>query len=333
MQPALLITVLILFTLLFAFVSGANDGGVLIAMGVRHPFAPVGWLVILLAVVLVVAPVLLGTGVARTLALGLVPPGTRTAFLSFVIGVSVSLAVVLWLSRRGLPTSLTLAIVGGITGAGVGLAAPVSWATVGLVLGIGAVAPGLGWLLGHVIARAARRVPSSRWMPKWVIAGQVSAFLALCLAYAVNDGQKMLAVAAVATLAVPGETDILAADGTITLVFVLIAMVIVFVIGLLSTIRAVTLRISFDLTRVQPVDGIIAQYAAAASVLASSLVGAPVSMTQAVAGGLVGTSSSKGVRRVRWQSVTRIAAAWAVTLPAAGVGAWVVGVAAHRMIA
>jgi inorganic phosphate transporter, PiT family len=52
-------------------------------------------------------------------------------------------------------------------------------------------------------------------------------------------------------------------------------------------------------------------------VLAAGSLGAPVSMTQAVAGGLIGAGGTRGWSRVRWAAVTKLAAAWVVTLPAA----------------
>jgi PiT family inorganic phosphate transporter len=109
----------------------------------------------------------------------------------------------------------------------------------------------------------------------------------------------------------------------------LAVIAVVFVAGMLSTVRSVSQRIGLDLVPVAPLDAVVAQYASAAAVLASSAVGVPVSMTQSVAAGLVGASGSRGMRRVRWHSVTRIAAAWMVTLPAAAAGACGVGLLVH----
>jgi PiT family inorganic phosphate transporter len=101
-------------------------------------------------------------------------------------------------------------------------------------------------------------------------------------------------------------------------------LMLLFCLGMLSSVRAVSGRIASGLAVLRPVDAISAQFVAAASVLASSAAGAPVSMTQALAGGVVGAAGSEGMRRVRWDAAARIAGAWLVTLPASGTGAFAV---------
>lgn len=62
-----------------------------------------------------------------------------------------------------------------------------------------------------------------------------------------------------------------------------------------------------------------AQLGAAVAVLSSAALGVPVSMTQAVAGGLVGTGMLRGRRQVRWRVAGQLGLAWVLTLPAAAV--------------
>jgi PiT family inorganic phosphate transporter len=329
MPIELLASGLLLFALAFVFVTGANDGGVLIAMGIRHAVLPVAWFILILVLTLVAAPLLFGLSVARPLALGLLPPHSQLAPAGFFIGIAVALVLVGALSRIGLPTSLTLAIIGGVTGAGLGLGLSVSWSVVVRVLAVGALAPVVGGLIGLVLARLARYLPTSSRMPQLLARAHVVAFVAQCVAYAINDGQKMVAVAAVAGLALTGHLTLLDGGNAVMEAVTLAVIAVVFVAGMLSTVRSVSQRIGLDLVPVAPLDAVVAQYASAAAVLASSAVGVPVSMTQSVAAGLVGASGSRGRRRVRWHSVTRIAAAWMVTLPAAAAGACGVGLLVH----
>lgn len=62
--------------------------------------------------------------------------------------------------------------------------------------------------------------------------------------------------------------------------------------------------------------------------IACSALGMPVSMTQAIAGGLIGAGVAQGAGRVRWYAAVKIVIAWLLTLPAsallAGVAAYVV---------
>jgi PiT family inorganic phosphate transporter len=81
--------------------------------------------------------------------------------------------------------------------------------------------------------------------------------------------------------------------------------------------------------RTGPREEVTAQLASSLAVLASAALGAPVSMTQALSGGLVGTGLLRGRRQVRWQVARRLALAWVMTLPSAAVVgavvAWIVG--------
>lgn len=57
------------------------------------------------------------------------------------------------------------------------------------------------------------------------------------------------------------------------------------------------------------------EFAAAGAVLGSAALGAPVSMTQALVGGLLGAGLRESSRRIRWQVVRALGLAWLVTLP------------------
>jgi inorganic phosphate transporter, PiT family len=68
---------------------------------------------------------------------------------------------------------------------------------------------------------------------------------------------------------------------------------------------------------IQPAAAVITEVSSATVVLGSSAIGAPVSMTQAISGAMVGTEVQGGHGRIRWQQVARLAVAWVLTLPAA----------------
>lgn len=102
----------------FAVVSGANDGGTLVAMGLKvtsiKPLVAIG----LLTLAVVTGPFLFGTQVATTLADRLVSFEGAVGDSALLVAVIAALSIVTVLSRRGLPTSLTLALMGGSRGPG-----------------------------------------------------------------------------------------------------------------------------------------------------------------------------------------------------------------------
>lgn len=297
--------VVVVAAVAFAFVCGVNDGGAMLAAGLRVRGLPPWVAVVSAAVATGLVPAVLGTAVARTLAQRLVtfdgPSGQRALLVAVVVAV-VTTGV---LSRRGLPTSLTLALVGGLTGAGLGAGSSVAWSTVVFVLVMAFVAPLVGtlagWLLTATVAGAPVRFPVKRWLRPAHLGG----FGLQCLAYGANDGQKMVAVLAVALGSSPGD---LGGAGLATLAMA-------FAVGTVAGLPRIASTLGGGIVPIQPVDAVVTEVSSASVVLASSAIGAPVSMTQAVSGSMVGTRLSRGRGRIRWEEVGRLVVAWSATLP------------------
>ena len=306
----------------FAIITGANDGGAILTMGLRIPrLRPIGAIAVL-AVGVGVAPVLFGVEVARTFSRRLVAFDGASGRTAFVVGLCAALAVVAVLTTRGLPTSLTLALVGGITGAGLGYGLPISWSSVLSVLAFGIVAPVVGGLLGLGLARVLRLLPAERRLPQVVRSATVIGYALQALAYGANDGQKMLAVFAVADgdpFRVRPSAGVLVASG------------LLFAVGTVISLRRLAGRLGRDLLVVRPVHALSAELGSAGAVLGSAALGMPVSMTQSIAGALVGAGMSESSRRVRWRAVARLGTAWAATLPASVAVAFAAGAIARGL--
>ncbi|MGI5274377.1 anion permease [Nonomuraea sp. CA-218870] len=293
--------VLVVIAGLFAIVSGMNDGGALLATGLKLPSVrPVTGI---LAMIVVIALVPLATHeVALTLVNRLATfegPGGRAAT---AIAVLSALAVVTVLTWKGRPTSLTLALVGGLTGAGLGWGLPVSGPYVALVLGFGLAAPIVGGLVAWGVTALLVRVSDARQLSGWHRLG----FLLQILAYAANDGQKMLAIFMIAV----GFSD---APPRYT-----ILVAVLFGLGAMYGLPKAGRTLSREIIAFRPLHGVAAELSAGTAVLGCSAVGMPVSMTQAVAGGLIGAGLVRGSGRVRWYAAVKIVVAWVLTLPASG---------------
>lgn len=318
-MPELVIPVaLTLLTLTMMYVSGANDGGAILAMPTRVPGSNVLWFALILTGAIVVGPLLLTT-VAQTLVGGLFDTSGAKGVPAFFIGSAVALFTVIMLTRFGLPTSLTLALVGGLTGAGLGAGMHVAWPGVTRVLLIGLAAPFVGYILAAIAHRLLAVLiagPSGR---KILTPLHTVAFGLVGIAYALNDGQKMFALAAVTWLAISPGVDIFDGANIALLIATGVVAAGMFLLGLFSKIRRVGVRLGLDLAKVRATDAITAQVGASVAVLASSMLGAPVSMTQSLSGGIVGATSVQGIHRVRWDSVLKIVGAWIITLPVAGI--------------
>src|SRR5699024_1474916 len=102
----------------------------------------------------------------------------------------------------GLPTSLTLAVIGATAGAGRGLGVPVSWSVITMVLLVAAAAP----FVGLVLALAGSTLWSARGSSAYLPAmrrGHLLAFTTQCIAYGANYGQRILVLLLAAGIALP----------------------------------------------------------------------------------------------------------------------------------
>ncbi|WP_433217440.1 anion permease [Microtetraspora malaysiensis] len=281
---------------LFAVVAGMNDGGALLATGHKLPTVrPALGLAVLVAANALVP--LLTHEVARTFVRRLAGPagqGTTT------VAVLAALAVVLTLTHFGRPTSLTLAVVGGLTGTALGGGMPVDAGAVALVLAVGLAAPFAGALAAPVVSRLLTLVTTVRGLRHWHWAG----FGLQCLAYAANDGQKMLAVFTLA-LGVPGAPPAVTALAAV-----------LFGAGALYGMPRAGRTLAREIIASRPLHNVAAELGSGVTVIGCAAAGMPVSMTQSVAGGLIGAGLVRGGGRVRWHAAARIALAWLLTLPA-----------------
>ncbi len=302
-------TLLLSVAFAFAFVNGVNDGGSLLAVGlsVRSIRPLVG--VIILTVAIVITPLVLGTGVATTLSVRLVGLDGEAGQTALLVAVVVAAVVSFGLSRRGLPTSLTLALVGAIAGVGVGAGLAVSWPTVWLVMLLAGIAPLVGILVGWLLSRTAALVSADSPLHRRVRRWHVAAFGLQCVAYGANDGQKMLAVMAVAAGTIAGGVSLVP--------WQLASIGVMFLLGAVMGLPRLARTLGGGLVPLQPPDAVVTELSSAAVVLGTGAIGAPVSMTQAISGGLVGTGITRGYGRIRWGAVVRVGGAWLLTLPAA----------------
>lgn len=303
---------------LLALVYGSNAGATIAATSVlvhgARPWAAVA----VLGVALVLAPVVLGTAVATTVAHDLVPSAGsaddgRAVFLAAVVA---ALAVTTVLSRCRQPTSLTLALVAGIAGAAAGAGQEVAWGSVLRVLGLIAAAPLAGAVLARSLHGATRRwqVPIAA-LPRW----HAVSYCVLCFAFGGNDAQKILAIVAVATAPSAVTVEVVA--------WQLLLCAALFCAGAAVGLGRMERTVNRGIVAAHGLDTVITQTSTAAVMLLSSQTGSPVGMAQTLSGSLVGAGLARGRGKIRWEYVAKIALAWVLTVPAAVV----VGTGAARL--
>jgi PiT family inorganic phosphate transporter len=228
--------------------------------------------------------------------------------------------------RLALPSSSGHALVGGLVGAalldsgpGALTWGPVTNGHIGGVLGIlsglllaatvGVLAALLVERLAiHVLRRATRRMVG----PIRRVQLMTSASLAFTLG--ANDAQKTVGVMALLLFDAGRATSLAVSPGLI------LAAAAVLAVGMLAGGLGLVRTLGRGIFPLRSLDGLVSQGTSAGVLLASSLVGAPVSTTQVVGSSLVGVGlGRRRWRHVGWRVVRRIAIAWVTTPLAAGI--------------
>ncbi|MFI7601550.1 anion permease [Actinoplanes sp. NPDC049681] len=227
----------------------------------------------------------------------------------------------------GLPSSSSHALFGGLIGATVaGLGwAGVNWngdgskldGVVGKVIlpGImspviaGAVAAAGTWLIYRVTVGVARRFTDNGF--RW---GQIGSASLVSLAHGTNDAQKTMGVITLALIAAGDWTD------TSSIPFwVKASCALAIALGTYLGGWRIIRTLGKGLVEIAPPQGMAAESASAAVILASSHLGFALSTTHVATGSILGSGVGKPGAQVRWRVAGRMVAAWLITLPAAAV--------------
>lgn len=310
---------------LFGLVSGFNDGGNLLASFTsgRVITPPAAALLLLICLS---GPVVLGTAVAHTIGTNVIDLGAQGE-VGFVLIVVSPLSVVLLSWRFGIPTSMTLALVGAMLGwvLSSGGHAAVHWSGVARVLlgmpisvlGGGALALLVYWSVRKLLGQQAHAAMLELARLQ-VVTAAVQAF-----AYGANDMEKSVGLIAVG-LSLGNNHQAVSFSSPVPI----IGAFIFFYAGALFGGWRVANRIGFGVLKVRPVQALAQQLASGTVVAALATFGAPVSMTQTIDGGLVGVGAAQRASSVRWGIVREMFGSWLLTLPLAVV----VAAALHLVI-
>lgn len=296
----------------FNFTNGVHDAADAIAtlVGTRTAM-PLAALLVAAGFTLL-GPLVFGGAVADTIGKIVDVPNSEVVA---VIGAGVSGALVwnVFSWWRGLPSSSTHALVGGLVGAAVvadGTDA-VGWSTVGLVFAVLVASPALGFVTGFAGTRfsrwSTRRASQDISQPiGW---GQWTSSAVLAFGHGANDAAKATGVIVVMLVATQHST------GTTAPIWVTVLAALSLTLGTCVGGWRIVRTIGMRIYRLRPLDGFVSQTGSALVVVGASLFGAPVSTSQVVASSVAGVGGGRRWHHVRWHVVRQIGVAWIVTIP------------------
>lgn len=319
---AVIVAVLLAFG--FSITNGFHDAANAIAALVATRTATPAAAILLATVFNVLGPLLLGQAVAETVG-GIVTLTSNEEVQ--VIGAALTAAVMwnVFTWRKGLPSSSSHALVGGLLGAAVMAAGvgAVNWGgfdgvrptgVIGVSVAM-AVAPLLGLAAGAVGERAGRRAlrRASIEVNRPIRGGLWATSASLAFSHGANDAAKTVGVVAALLLADGRISSLADAPFWVRLASAL-ALTVGTALGGWRIVRTIGRRIY----RIRPLDGLVVSGGSTAVILGASLAGAPVATTQVVASSVVGTGVGRHrAHQIRWGVVSEIGLAWVVTLPIA----------------
>src|SRR3954469_12988096 len=311
------VTVVIAIALAFDFVNGfhdaANSIATVVSTGVLSPRLAVLWA----AFFNFVAFLVFGTVVAATIATGVVDPSVLSIGVVFA-GLVGAIGWDLITFYLGLPTSSSHALVGGIAGAAVAKAGFSVLVKSGLrKIGVFIVlSPLIGLALALIVTLwimwGFHRVRRVERLNKGFRRGQLVSAAAFSLGHGANDAQKTMGI----ILAVLIASNHLPKDASVPLWVVLCAHTAIG-LGTLTGGWRIVKTMGSKITRLQPVGGMAAESAAAATLFFTSAAGIPVSTTHTITGAIVGVGSTQRVSAVRWGVAGQVVWAWVLTIPGA----------------
>jgi len=299
---------------MFGLVSGFNDGGNLMASftsgRVISPRAAA-----LLLLVCLIGPLALGTAVAQTVGTNVIDLRAQGE-LGYVLITVAPLCVVLVSLWFGIPTSMTLALVGAMLGWVLigGGQDTVHWSGVARIL-IGMPISVLGGgLLALIVYGAIRRLFGTRSHASLLELARLQFVTAAvqAFAYGANDMEKTVGLIAVA-LSVSNHGEAVAFSSAAPI----IGAFVCFYVGAITGGSRVAGRVGLGVLKVRPTQALSQQLASGTVVATLAIAGAPVSMTQTIDGGLVGVGAALRASSVRWGIVRQMLGSWLLTLPMA----------------
>jgi len=259
--------------------------------------------------------------VAETIGKGLIDKDLVTPSVVFgaLVGAMFWNIVTWW---KGIPSSSSHALVGGIVGAGVAHAGftGIQWSGLNKTLIAIVLSPLLGMLLAMLVmllsSWALHRVSnrnaekSFRWL-------HLVSSAAYSTSHGLNDAQKTMGIITVLLY----STGYLSGEFHIPH-WVAISCYVAIALGTLSGGWKIIETMGTRITKLSQHQGFSASTGGSIMVFTASLLGIPVSTTHTITGSIIGAGTARRASAVRWGVAQNVIAAWVITIPAsATVGA------------
>ena len=338
-----LAVIAVVVVLLFDYTNGFHDAANIVATVIASRAMTPAQAVVIVGVFEFLGPLLGGTAVANTIGKfvtldGLPPTLSLTILLSGLLG-AIGWNLVTW--WKGIPSSSSHALVGGLAGAVVLATGPerVVWGfhellTTGHFTGVTKVllalvlSPIIGFWVGFGLQRLMLRLLAGArpMINRNLRQAQYFTAAGLAFAHGANDAQKSMGML----------TLVLLLGGFIPSfevpLWVMFACATAITLGILSGGWRIVRTLGFAIYKVRPLHALDSQLTSAAIIFSASLLGAPVSTTHVVATSIMGIGAAERPKAVRWKKAGEIATTWVIIIPGAAFASVVFYLITHTLV-
>ena len=341
-----LVLCVILFGLAFEYINGFHDTANAIATVVSTRVLSPRQAVFMAACCNLIGA-LWGTAVATTIGKGLVDTGSYLQPRMLLCAVLSAIAWNLLTWWRGLPSSSSHALIGGLCGAAAAASGNLSvivWSRHGdhgwegivpKVIVPMLVSPLLGLVLGFLLMGLLLLL-LRKWRPRRinVVFGKLQLVSAMFmgLSHGTNDAQKTMGLIALTLWTatsggvfadLPGWLGFLHTPEFSVALWVKLVCSLTMAAGTMAGGWRIIRTLGHRMVKLQPIHGFAAETAAASVIHAASVLGIPVSTTHVISSAIMGVGATKRLNAVKWAVVGRMVWAWILTLPATALLAYV----------
>ena len=357
-----LLLLVILTALVFEFINGFHDTANSIATVVATKVLTPTQAVVLAATMNLIGA-FAGTAVAKTIASGIVD--TSVVHMTSQITICALLGGIIWnliTWWRGMPSSSSHALIGGLCGAAIAAAdgnlGALIWSRAGESFGKNSgilwkvvvpmvSSPIAGFVLGLLIMGLLMALISSMngaggWLanisrPRWVNAffgkAQIVSAGYMGFAHGTNDAQKTMGVIALAVFfaqadgtldGLPSWLGFIHPDGGEGEIdsWIILTCALVMAAGTAMGGWRIIKTLGHKMVKLHPINGFAAETASATILVIAAKLGMPVSTTHSISTAIMGVGFAKNPHAVKLTVIERIVWAWILTIPAAGGIAW-----------
>ncbi|MDR3129482.1 MAG: inorganic phosphate transporter [Tannerellaceae bacterium] len=313
-----LLILIIVLALIFDYINGFHDAAnavaAVVSTKVLTPFQAVVWAAFFNFVAFFIAKYLIGEfGIANTVAKTVYPEFiTLPIILAGVIAAIIWNLLTWWL---GIPSSSSHTLIGGFAGAAI---AGTGFSAIhGLVILKIAVFIFFAPLIGMLIAILLMFLTLNMWKKArfhqaeaWFRRLQLVASALFCVGHGLNDSQKVMGIIAAALFVADEIPDI-----TTIPTWVPFSCFTVIALGTMSGGWRIVKTMGSRITKLTPLEGVVAETAGALTLFLTEILKIPVSTTHTITGAIIGVGSVKRLSAVRWGVTKDLLVAWLLTIP------------------